>query len=74
MNTESDLFFEDQKILEWLTTKETAQYLKISVKVLLNLTSNGKIRYFKFGRRNRFLLSDLNELLLGKPKGDNYGN
>jgi excisionase family DNA binding protein len=57
----------------WLTTKEAANYLRISPKCLLNLTSNGKIRYFKFGRRNRFLLNDIKNLLLANPRGGSYG-
>ncbi len=57
----------------WLTTKEAAEYLRITAKTLLNLTSNGKIRYFKFGRRNRFLLIDLRNLLLANSRGGSYG-
>ena len=55
--------------IEWLTTKEAADYLRLSTKSLLNLTSNGKVQYYKFGRRNRFLLSDLKRLLLAEPRG-----
>jgi excisionase family DNA binding protein len=66
--------FDNQKNYEWLTTQEAADYLRISSKCLLNQTSNGTIRYFKFGRRNRFLLSDLKELLLAQPRGRSYGN
>ncbi len=80
IRVESDVevaLFENQKKLkmyEWLTTEEAARYLKVSAKYLLNLSSNGRVRYFKFGRRNRFLLSDLNELLLAQPRGGTYGN
>lgn len=65
--------FENQADI-WLTTKEAADFLRISPKCLLNLTSNGKIPYFKFGRRNRFLLSNLNKILLAQPRGTSYGN
>lgn len=66
-------FFENGIEQEWLTTSEAARYLRISTKYLLNLTSNGKIQYFKFGRRNRFLLSSLRSLLLANAKGGAYG-
>ena len=66
--------FENQKEMEWLTTEEAADYLRISRKCLLNLCSNRKIRHYKFGRRNRFLLSDLRRLLLAQPRGDIHGN
>jgi excisionase family DNA binding protein len=59
---------------DWLNTKEAADYLRISPKCLLNLTSNGKVKHYKFGRRNRYLLCDLKELLLSEPKGGLYGN
>lgn len=78
----SHLGFQDEKTtklfdnrikFEWLTTEEAAEYLRISAKYLLNLTSNGRVRYFKFGRRNRFLLSDLKSLLLAQARGGSYG-
>jgi excisionase family DNA binding protein len=47
----------------WLDTKEAAQYLKVSQASLRNRVSLGKIPYFKFGRRNRYLRSDLDNLL-----------
>lgn len=66
--------FENQADIYWLTTKEAANFLRISSKSLLNLTSNGRVRYYKFGRSNRFLLMDLHFLLLGQPRGGSYGN
>ncbi len=59
---------------KWLTTIEAAAFLKISPKCLLNLTSNGKIPHYKFGRRNRYRESDLTRLLLANPRGGTYGN
>jgi excisionase family DNA binding protein len=59
---------------QWLTTKEAAAYLRISPKYLLNLTSNGRVRYYKLGRSNRFLMSELSQLLLAQPRGGLYGN
>ena len=65
--------FENQADI-WLTTHEAAEHLRISAKSLLNLTSNGRIRYFKLGRRNRFLLSDLNRILIAEARGGSNGN
>ena len=59
---------------EWLTTEEAASYLKISKRFLLNLTSNGRIPYCKFGRSNRYLQSELRQLLLAESRGGSYGN
>jgi len=57
------------KIEKWLNSKEAAQYLNISERTLFNLTSNGKIPYHKFGRRNRYLLEDLRNLLSAQRRG-----
>ena len=54
---------------EWLTTDEAAYYLKVSPKTLLNMASNGKIPFYKFGRRNRYLRSELKRLLLSESRG-----
>ena len=43
----------------WLTTKETAKYLKISAKAVQNMVSRGDLKRYKLGRRNRFLKSDI---------------
>ena len=59
---------------EWLTSAEAAQYLGISTAQLMNLTSSGKVPYYKFGRSNRYLVSELRELLMSHPKGERYGN
>ena len=53
----------------FLTSGEAAEYLRISVKALYNLTSNGTIRPIKFRRRNRFLKSELKKLLLAPFTG-----
>jgi excisionase family DNA binding protein len=59
---------------EWLTTKEAANYLRVSVPALRNLTSNGKVPFFKWEGRNRYLLVELRKLLLKNPKGGFHGN
>lgn len=47
----------------WFDTNEAARYLKISQASLRNSVSFGKIPYYKLGRRNRYLRSDLDKLL-----------
>ena len=59
--------------IEWLNTDEAAKYLKVSVGSLRNLTSSGKIPYYKFERRNRYRLKDLRDLLLSKKRGGQNG-
>lgn len=62
------------EIKEWLTSVEAALYLGISKPHLMNLTSSGKVPYFKFGRSNRYLLSELRELLMSQPRGERNGD
>ncbi|MGE0525673.1 MAG: helix-turn-helix domain-containing protein [Bdellovibrionales bacterium] len=52
-----------------MTTEEAAHHLRISPATLRNLTSNGEIPYYKFGRRNRYLRCDLNQLLSANKRG-----
>ena len=61
-------------ILNYLCSKKAAAYLGISEGTLRNLCSNGQIKYFKFGRRNRFQVSDLDSLLSKARKDKNNGN
>ncbi len=53
----------------FLTTDEAAKVLGITSKALRNLTSNGKIPYYKFGHRNRYRLDDLVALVLVNKRG-----
>lgn len=55
--------------VEWLTSDEAATYLRISVGNLRNETSNGNIPFYKLGRRNRYLKSELTQLLLSSRRG-----
>lgn len=59
--------------IEWLDSNEAANYLRISVKTLMNLVSNGEIPFYKFGRRNRYRKDELDALLLQNKRGK-YGN
>jgi excisionase family DNA binding protein len=58
---------------EWMDSDEAATYLRISPFQLRNLTSNGRVPFYKFGRSNRYLRKELRELLLGQPRGGSNG-
>ena len=58
----------------WLSSSEAADYLRISRKSLLNMASNGEVPYYKLQRRNRYLQSDLDGLLLANRRGASNGN
>ena len=53
---------------ERLTSKETAEYLNISVKTLDNLCCDRKLSYYKFGKKREFLLKDLKKYRKNKEK------
>ena len=59
---------------EWLTTEQAAYYLQVSVPTLRNDSSNGKVPYYKYGKRNRYRLSELRQLLLSNKRGGFNGN
>jgi excisionase family DNA binding protein len=59
---------------EILTTEEAAQYLRVSVGSLRNMTSNGLIPYQKLGKRNRYFKEELRNLLLANRRGGSNGN
>ena len=54
---------------DWMTSKEAADFLRIHVQSLLNMVSNGKVRYYKLGRLNRYRRSELEQLLLNNARG-----
>ena len=54
---------------EWFTTEEAAEYLRVSVGQLRNMTSSGYIPYYKLGRSNRYLKDELKQLLLYNRRG-----
>lgn len=65
---------EEQYIQKWLNTEQAAQYLGVTTKALHNLNSLGRVPYFKFGRSNRYLATELDHLLKQKPRGNRHGN
>lgn len=62
------------KTEEVMTTEEAAEFLRVPKASLLNLSSNGKVPYYKFQRRNRYLKSDLLQLLLRNRRGGFNGS
>jgi excisionase family DNA binding protein len=57
-----------------LTTAEAAKFLRIPVSSLHTMTSNGKVPVMKLGRRNRYSLQDLRNLLWRNRRGGIDGN
>lgn len=55
--------------IEWLNSEEAAIVLRISVKALRNMTSNGKLPFYKMGRRNRYRRDELEAQLLSQKRG-----
>lgn len=62
------------KIREWMTTEVAADYLGLSVGALRNMASNGQIPYHKLGRRNRYNVVELRQLLQSQKRGSSHGN
>ena len=55
--------------IEWLNSNEAAELLRLSVKALRNLTSNGQLPFYKLGRRNRYRRDELEAILLKEKRG-----
>ena len=55
--------------IEVLDSREAAAYLKVSVKSLMNMCSNGQVPYHKLGRRNRYRKDELDALLNQNKRG-----
>ncbi len=58
----------------WLNTKQAAEFLGITEGSLRNMVCLRKVRYFKRGSRNRYLLDDLRELITPALKEEISGN
>lgn len=58
--TTSEVLFDK---LKWMTSKEAAFYLRVSVGQLRNMVWRGQIKCFHIRNRLRFLRSDLDFLL-----------
>ena len=53
----------------WLTAKEAADYLRLNVASVRNMTSNGQVPYYKLVGRVRYLKSELRALLKANKRG-----
>ncbi|MBT3235085.1 MAG: helix-turn-helix domain-containing protein [Bdellovibrionales bacterium] len=62
----SAMLFEIRIWDEWLSTKEAARFLSTTPNAIRIMVCRGKIEAFKLGRRLRFKISDLRDLLLNK--------
>ncbi len=63
-----DQFFENLTD-QWLTSREAAKLLKVSISRLMNMCSNGQIPYYKLERSNRYRLNELQDLLMKSKRG-----
>ena len=48
---------------KWLTTQEAAEYLRVSISSIKTMIYRGQVRVHKLGRRNRFLIEELERLI-----------
>jgi excisionase family DNA binding protein len=49
--------------IKWLTTNEAARYLRVSISSIKTMIYRGQVRVYKLGRRNRFLMNELERLI-----------
>ncbi len=60
---EGTRFFENGNVeYEWLTTKEAACFIRVSVNALLIMVHRNQLPVFRFGRRLRFKKAELKAL------------
>jgi len=62
----AEKFFENRIAVEWLSTKEAAEFLSLTPNALRILVHREQVRAYKLGSRLRFRLKDLKALLLKK--------
>lgn len=54
---------------KWLTTREAANYLRLSISSIKTMIYRGQIRVHKLGKRNRFLKEELDRLITSNNGG-----
>ncbi len=59
----------DKKLSDWLTTKQTCDYLHISERKLRTMKERGKIGFLHLGRLSQFKGDDIARLIV-KEEGD----
>ncbi len=57
------------KEFDWMNSSQAAEYLKLDVNTLMNLSSNGTVPYYKLGRKNLYLKSELDKIIQLNPRG-----
>jgi excisionase family DNA binding protein len=67
--TESELDRMNFNMLTWMTTKEAAIYLRVSVNNLNVMICRGVVKPYKLNNRNRFRRDDLDNLIKSSLKG-----
>lgn len=58
----------DKKLSDWLTTKQTCDFLNISERKLRSMKERGKIGFSHLGRLSQFKVGDIAQLIV-KEKG-----
>ena len=56
--------------LKWMTSKEAATYIRVSVGQLRNMVWRGQLKGYHLGNRLRFLRGDLDGAVKSSYKGD----
>ena len=57
---------------EWMTTKEVAKYLKVSLSTVYRYADTGVITKHKIGRFNRFRKSEIDAAITTGKVSDNW--
>lgn len=55
--------------LKWMTSKEAASYIRVSVGQLRNMVWRGQIKCYRLKNRLRFLRSDLDSIVKSSNQG-----
>lgn len=66
----SDVLFDK---LKWMTAKEAAFYLRVSVGQIRNMVYRNQLRSYRMNNRLRFLRSDLDQVVKPSIQEANYG-
>lgn len=56
--------------LKWMTSKEAAAYIRVSVGQLRNMVWRGQLKCYYLGNRLRFMRGDLDGAVKSSHKGD----
>ena len=62
----------DRSLKSWeiLTSKDAADFLRLSLGSFMNMVGEGQIPVYRIGRRNRYLRSELSELFFQSRNKD----